>query len=202
MTNIHNFRKEYLWGFTQGNPIKYSKDKRGFEQLMSLLSASGTISIGATFHPYHLLDRQGNDLWEVFFKSTETSRYSDLEELVEKKSVYHIDPPSEEHFQIAKWEDERLFVERNPEFGTFVPFVLPFLSYNDGEDPLWLTQLQRGLKENYTAKDFMDRINESIRFFLPKPTLILGIDQFDKNHPNVLIDHFVNFLDNVIKTRD
>lgn len=202
MADITQFRKEYMWGFTQGYPIKHSKDKEAFNKLMTLVSKTGAISIGATFHPYHLLDGKGNDLWEIFLKTIEINNSSVLEILKDKKKIYHLDVPSAEQFQIVKWDDERLFVEHNPEFGKFVPFVLPFISYNDGEDPLWLTKLQEGLKEKYTAKDFIDKVNDAVRFFLPQPTFILGIDEFDKDNPSQLIDHYVNFLENVIKHKE
>lgn len=202
MADITQFRKEYMWGFTQGYPIKHSKDKEAFNKLMTLVSKTGAISIGATFHPYHLLDGKGNDLWEIFLKTIEINNSSVLEILKDKKKIYHLDVPSAEQFQIVKWDDERLFVEHNPEFGKFVPFVLPFISYNDGEDPLWLTKLQEGLKEKYTAKDFIDKVNDAVRFFLPQPTFILGIDEFDKDNSSQLIDHYVNFLENVIKHKE
>lgn len=202
MADITQFRKEYMWGFTQGYPIKHSKDKEAFNKLMTLVSKTGAISIGATFHPYHLLDGKGNVLWEIFLKTIEINNSSVLEILKDKKKIYHLDVPSAEQFQIVKWDDERLFVEHNPEFGKFVPFVLPFISYNDGEDPLWLTKLQEGLKEKYTAKDFIDKVNDAVRFFLPQPTFILGIDEFDKDNPSQLIDHYVNFLENVIKHKE
>lgn len=196
---IDQFRKEYMWGFTQGNPIKYSEDNKGFEQLIALLNDSGAISIGASYHPYHLISEEGEDLWESYLEKIEMDLSYDIESLISQQSIVHYDPIAENYSKIIKWEDERLFIERNPEFGKFVPFIIPYLSYDDGKDPHWLTELQKELKEKYTAKNFLDKVNNTVRFFLPQPTLILGFDIFDKEQPSLLIDHYVNFLENVIR---
>jgi hypothetical protein len=194
--DMTSFRKEYLWGITQGNPMRHSDNKNDFYKLISSLTGEkGSITIGASFHPYQIIDKSGNDIWETVFSVIKANNYCDFNELITKKYFFHMNPPGAQAFPITMWTDDRLFHEINPEFGQYVPFFIPYLTYNDGVEPLWLSKLHEGIETVGNAHEFINSVNQASRFLMPEPTFIIGFDEFDKNNQRVLIDHYVDFLE-------
>lgn len=202
MVSINTFRKEYIWGFTQGNPMRHSNDKDAFYNLITPLTGiNGTLTIGASFHPYQIIDKSGTDIWELVYNVVKANNFCDYVKLIKEKYFFHMNPPSPEAFPFNIWSDERLLNEVNPEFSKYVPFVIPYLTFENGKEPQWLSELNIGIKTKGNAQQFIDDINNASRFIMPAPTLIIGFGQFEKNKPSSLIDNFVNFLDQNIKKK-
>lgn len=200
MATLSSFRKEYIWGFTQGNPMRHSTDKDAFYQLIhKLVGNNPTITIGASFHPYQLVDAAGKDIWELTYEIIESNKYCDYDHLIAEKSFFHMNPPGAQAFPIVKWEDKRLYHEVNPEFGRLVPFVIPYLTFDDGTQPLWLDKLHEGIKEKGNAQEYVTEINTASRFIMPEPTFIIGFDEFHAHNPRPLVSNFVNFLDRHVR---
>ncbi len=200
MENISSFRKEYIWGFTQGNPMRHSTDKQAFYDLIHLLTGdNATVTIGASFHPYQLLDKSGKDIWTTLYEVIEANKYCDLDELIQTKYFFHMNPPPANAFPIQKWQDTRLFHEVNPEFGKLVPFVIPYLTHNNGKQPVWLDKLHDGITTKGNAHDFITEVNQASRFIMPEPTFIIGFEEFFVNNPHKLVSHYVDFLEKHVK---
>jgi hypothetical protein len=194
--SITDFRKEYIWGFTQGHPMRHSTDKDAFYKLIHPLTGDlAAITIGASFHPYQLLNGKDVDIWEDVYTIIEANKYCDMDELVRQKMFFHMNPPGVDAFPIRKWRDTRLFHEVNPEFSKLVPFVIPYLVYNDDQQPLWLTRLHEGILAHGHAQEFITATNNASRFLMPDPTFIIGFEEFHAHNPGKLINHFVDFLD-------
>ncbi|GAL87746.1 ankyrin repeat-containing protein [Sporocytophaga myxococcoides] len=197
---LNSFRKEYIWGFTQGNPKRMSDDKNGFYKLIQPLTGNnGTITIGASFHPYQIINQSGDDIWETLYKVIEANKFCDYNHLIEEKYFFHMNTPGPQAFPIGNWEDQRLYTEINPEFSRFVPFLIPYLTYNTLEDPLWLEKLHMGIATVGNAQEFIESVNIASRFLMPEPTFFIGFGVFEKNNPSELIDHYVDFLERHLK---
>ncbi|MBO9702646.1 MAG: hypothetical protein J7604_20710 [Sporocytophaga sp.] len=197
---LDSFRKEYIWGFTQGNPMRMSDNKNGFYNLIQPLTGiNGTITIGASFHPYQIINQAGDDIWDTLFNVIEVNRFCDYKKLIEEKYFFHMNTPGPQAFPIGKWQDQRLYTEINPEFSKYVPFIIPYLTYNTGEDPLWLEKLHTAITTVGNAQEFIESVNNASRFLMPEPTFIIGFGIFEKNYPSELIDHYVDFLERHLK---
>ncbi len=197
---LSSFRKEFIWGFTQGNPMHHSENKDDFYKLIKPLTGdNGTITIGASFHPYQIIDKSDNDIWEILYNVIKTNNFCDYEKLISDKYFFHMTPPAAQAFPITMWQDDRLFHEVNPEFGKYVPFLIPYLTYNNTKEPNWLKELKRGIETVGNAHAFVEKVNSASRFLMPEPTFIVGFGEFDKNNRNALVDYYVNFLNKNIK---
>lgn len=198
--SLNSFRKEFIWGFTQGNPMHHSDNKDAFYNLINPLTGNnGTITIGASFHPYQIIDRSGNDIWETLYNVIKAHKFCDYQELISNNYFFHMTPPGAQAFPINMWQDNRLSYEVNPEFGKYVPFLIPYLTYNNDDEPNWLKELTSGIESVGNAHAFIDKINSASRFLMPEPTFIVGFGDFDKNNRVALINHYVDFLNNNIK---
>jgi hypothetical protein len=196
------FTKEYIWGFAQGNPMHYSSDKTRFHQLINLVvGKNAAITIGASFHPYQLINGRGIDIWETVLNVISVNSYCDLEALIKSHSYFHMNPPDQSAFPVIQWQDERLFTEANPEFGTYVPFVIPYLRHDDGNKPFWLVQIETQMSLGAKATGYIEQLNDAMRFLMPPPAFILGFDVFNKHNPSEIVNHFVDFLESSIKPR-
>lgn len=196
------FRKEYIWGLTQGNPMHHSKDQGAFHQLIRPLTGdNAAITIGASFHPYQLKDESDDDVWENVLAIVRSNNSCDLDDLVNTKSFFHMNPPGAEAFPIRKWDDKRLFHEINPEFSKYVPFVIPYLVHDDGHQPQWLMKLYEGMTGAGNAHEFIREVNTNSRFIMPEPSFIIGFEEFHTHNPVKMINHFVDFLQMHIKNK-
>ena len=196
----NSFRKEFMWGFTQGNPMHHSQEKEKFYQLIQpLTGVKGTITIGASFHPYQIMDQSGKDVWEIVYQVIQANDYCDFNELVKEPSFFHMTPPGQEAFPVLKWSDERLFHEVNPEFATYVPFLVPYLTYDDHQEPRWSKEIQAEMNRKGNAHEWIDKVNDNAKFLMPEPTFIVGFGMFDKQNKSALIDRYVRFLNKSIK---
>jgi len=199
-SNSKHFRKEYIWGFTQGNPMKHGGDKNDFYKLIKPLTGeNGSITIGASFHPYQIIDKNGIDLWDMLYSVIESNSYCDYEELIANKDFFHMVPPGPQAFPINVWSDERLVTDVNPAFGKFVPFLIPYLTYDNGLTPEWVNRLNVEVDQKGNAHEFVSEVNDRSRFLMPEPSFIIGFGEFNKNKPENLIENYVDFMEKNLK---
>lgn len=194
------FRKEYIWGFTQGTPIRQGGDKNDYYHLIKPLTGSnGTITIGSSFHPYQLIDQNGQDIWEKLYEVINANNFCDCDSLITKKDFFHMIPPGPQAFPLNLWSDDRLSTGVNPEFGKYVPFIIPYLTHDNGEGREWLNRINSEILFNGNAQTFISEVNALSRFLMPEPTFIIGFGEFDSNKPEALIENFVDFMEKNIK---
>ena len=202
MTDISHFKKGFLWGFTQGEPMKHSNSTEDFYKLINLVTGqNGTITIGASFHPYQLINDKNEDLWEQLFNVIKANKFCDIGEIIREKHFFHMNPPPKDFFKFNVWKDERLLTDINPEFGTYVPVIIPYLTFENGKEPFWLSQINEEVKKSGNAHNYIEKINNASKFILPEPTFIVGFGEFDKTNLKESADHFVNFLNSSIKRK-
>ena len=94
--------------------------------------------------------------------------------------------------EINVWPDTRLTYDENPLFSQYVPFVIPFLVKNTDAQPNWDKEINAGIALQGHASNYVNRVTEAIRFFMPEPAFIIGFDEFDEDNPSKLIDSFIN----------
>jgi hypothetical protein len=194
------FRKEYIWGFTQGNPMRHGGDKTDFYKLIKpLTGVNGSITIGASFHPYQIIDKNGVDLWDTLYSVIKANNFCDYDDLISNKDFFHMAPPGPQAFPINVWTDERLLTDNNPAFEKFVPFIIPYLTHDNGQNPEWLNQINIGINQNGNAQEFITKVNNDSRFLMPEPTFIIGFGEFNNSEPESLIGNFVDFMEKNLK---
>ena len=198
--DIKLFRKGYLWGFTNENPHSLSRDTISFVDFIKLVAGeNGTITIGASLHPYQLIGPSGTDIWENTFNHIRQNNSCDCSGLVTEKRFFHFVPAEANATPFVIWTDNRLLNMVNPEFSKFVPFTIPYLSVEDGRPPLWAVEISSALKRQGNANAYIEKINSASKFFLPESAFIVGFGEFDKRRPGELVDHYVRFLERSIR---
>lgn len=195
LITLNSFRKEYIWGFTAGNPMRYWPDKNSFYNLVKLATgANGTITIGASFHPYQLLSKDGADVWEKVFHVIQANKYCDVAGLVREKWFFHMNPPGPGAFPLHVWPDERLLTEVNPEFATYVPFAIPYLTFENGKEPVYATEINAQVERSGFADEYIEAVTQAARFLLPAPSMVVGFGKFDNTNPSNTVSQYVDFL--------
>ncbi|OUD25374.1 hypothetical protein, partial [Flavobacterium psychrophilum] len=66
------------------------------------------------------------------------------------------------------------------------------LVYKSEEQTKWDLELNIEIALNGHATNYVNSINELIRFIMPEPSFILGFDEFDEQNPSKLIENFIN----------
>ena len=56
----------------------------------------------------------------------------------------------------------------------------------------WDYEIAKGVAEKGHASEYVERVTNAIRFFMPEPAFIMGFDEFDEKNPSGLIDNFIN----------
>ena len=198
--DLTSFRKEYIWGLTQENPMRQGGDKNDFYKLIKPLTGNnGSITIGSSFHPYQIIDNNGIDIWETLYYVIKANSFCDFDELISSKDFFHMAPPGPQAFPTNVWADDRLSTDINPVFGKYVPFVIPYLTYDNDQEPEWVTRLNLAINQYGNAQDFITKVNQDSRFLMPEPTFIIGFGEFKKSTPEVLINNFVDFMEQNLK---
>ncbi len=191
--SLRNFDFYYLYGFTD-KPNAVSQDSQKFGELYNLvIGSTGGLAINNSFHPYFIVNTKGTTVWiaaffEIFQRDNKTKIFNDIET---ENAIFIVDT-STIFTEINVWPDTRLTYEKNPLFGKFVPFIIPFLVKKTHTQLNWDKEIGAGIKRQGHASDYVNKITEAIRFFMPKPAFIMGFDEFDENNPSKLIDNFIN----------
>jgi hypothetical protein len=191
---LGRWRYSYLWGFTSGNPMRHSTNKEAFARLIGLATGQkGAVTIGASFHPYQLVNAKGVPVWAQTMIVIITQQFCDLKVVATTNTFFHMNPPGPQAFPTLIWPDNRLATSVTPAFAKYVPFVIPFVDYDDGELPHWSDRLNEEVLMNGNANAYLDSINASLRFLLPDPAFVVGFGMLNEQHPEALLEHFVQF---------
>lgn len=190
---LSSWRYSYLWGFTSGFPMRHSADNEAFARLIGLATGrKGAVTIGASFHPYQLVNAKGVPVWAQTMVAILMNDI-DVKEVTTTNTFFHMNPPGPEAFPLILWPDDRLSTDVTPAFGRYVPFVIPYLEFEDGEAPYWSERLTEDVRVHGHADAYLNAINDSLRFLLPKPSFVVGFGVLDEQHPEALVEDFVQF---------
>lgn len=191
--SLNNFSFFYLYGFTD-NPNQVSHDIQKFGQLYDLvIGKTGGLIINNSFHPYYIVNTKGTTVWiAAFFKMfTNNKKVEIFEDIATKNAVLMVDT-STIFTELNVWPDTRLTYDDNPLFSKFVPFIIPFLVKKTDKQTNWEKEILAGIAKQGHASDYVNKVTEAIRFFMPQPAFIMGFDEFDEHNPSKLIDSFIN----------
>lgn len=178
-------RFEYMWGFVNASPTYYSGDLRQFGILAGKVFKNGCgVSIGASLHPYQALHPVDN-IWQSCLDYIRQSGCVDLRALVEKSESYHMNPPRDGSFH--RLADKRLLYEVNPIYSKYVPFLIPYISFN--EDPITHGEacLARMAKERGDASPFLDDLSAALAFLFRPENGSLPPDQLVNHQPYPMV---------------
>ncbi len=191
--SLTNFDYFYLYGLTD-NPYRQSKDIKEFNNLYNkLIGDKGGIIIGSSFHPYQLVNPKGTTAWQAAYLQLYVNEKKDeaFNAIINENGQFLVDPSSA-FKDINVWPDTRLTFDENPIFSKYVPFVIPFLVYKSNTQTQWDLDLNVEIALKGHASEFVNTITNSIRFFMPEPSFILGFDEFYEQNPSSVIDNFIN----------
>ena len=192
-TSLLSYKPCYLYGFTE-NPNNVAVDKQQFGELyQKVIGNIGGIAINNSFHPYFIVNKKGTTVWNAaYVKIYVNENKGELFERIRTdNAIFTIDTASA-FTEVNVWPDTRLTHEENPIFGSYVPFIIPFLVYDTEEEMRWDYEINKGLSEKGHATEYVESITNSIRFFMPEPAFVLGFDEFDEKNPSAMIDNFIN----------
>ncbi|WP_224369210.1 hypothetical protein [Hyalangium versicolor] len=188
------WRSSYLWGFTSGFPMRHSTDREAFARLIGLATGDrGAVTIGASFHPYQLVNAKGVTVWQQTLVAIITQKFCDLKQIATTPTFFHMNPPGPQAFPILIWPDKRLTTDVTPAFGKYVPFVIPYADLDDGSVPHWRMRLAEEVATHGHAHAYLESINAALRFLLPDPAFVVGFGILDEEHPETLVEQFVTF---------
>ncbi|MBF9238025.1 hypothetical protein I2I05_11530 [Hymenobacter sp. BT683] len=188
-----DFASFYLYGLTN-NPYQQSTDFDKFGELYKLvIGAHGGFSIASTFHPYQLLNPAGVSVWYTAFAQfyAQPNRIEMFGEMTLEKTPFLVAPPAS-FAEYNVWPDTRLTQAENPVFSRYIPFVLPFLVRKDPEALRWDAELAAADGDRERLSWYLDAVKQALRFVQPAPALLLGFGEFDEQHPEHLIEKFIN----------
>lgn len=179
------FNSYYLYGLCS-QPSQESNDQEAVLNLYrKVIGDIPGIAIGASLHPYQLVNPKGTTVWQAAYALHHQS-------LKEDDAIFTPRPAGFE--ELHMWPDTRLSTDENPIFARYVPFVIPFLASPGSETLEWDAKIEENMKLKGNASDFVESITQAARFLMPAPGFVLGFDEFNENKPEKLIDRFVNFI--------
>lgn len=166
-----------------------------FSQLYEkVIGATGGLFLPQSFHPYQLVNAKGTSVWLAAYAWLVTRPAK--EEMLDKisnGSIYPANVPSSFN-EYHVWPDNRLLPKQNAAFGTYAPFVIPFIVWKDEKPLSFDVEIQAAIAAGKDAGSYLGGINQAISFLMSPPAFVIGFDEFDEQQPSALIDHFVNFL--------
>ena len=166
----------YLYGLCS-QPSQKSDDQEAVLNLYrKVIGDIPGIAIGASLHPYQLVNPKGTTVWQAAYVLNHESFKDDA-------TIFTPRPAGFDELHV--WPDTRLSTDENPIFARYVPFVIPFLASPSSKTLEWDARI---------TGDFVESITQAARFLMPPPGFVLGFDEFDETKPEKLIDRFVNFI--------
>lgn len=190
--SILNFRQFYLYGFTDNNPFKQSEDVRSFNLLYEkVIGDIGGIIISSSFHPYQIVNQKGTTIWQAAYVQAylNENREAAFEAMKNENAKFLINPSSSfKEFMI--WPDIRLNIKQEPVFEKFIPFIIPFLVYKPKTHLKWDMEIKISESQDQSM-NYLEDVNNAIRFLMPEPSFVLGLAEFDEKTPSALIDNFL-----------
>ncbi|OGX91416.1 hypothetical protein [Hymenobacter coccineus] len=181
-----------LYGLTD-NPYRQAADVARFGQLYDLVvGPHGGVGVGSTFHPYQLVSPAGVTVWYAAFAQlyAQPGRAALFGALAEEQARYVVAPPAS-FADFHLWPDTRLTSTENPVFSRYIPFVLPLLVRRGPGALRWDTEAAAAAAEPERFRAYRAAVNEALRFVQPEPAFVLGLAEFDEQHPERLIDRFL-----------
>ena len=194
--SLNDFASFYLYGLTS-QPYRQSTDLAKFGELYNLvIGTHGGLGIASSFHPYQLVNQAGLTVWYAAYAQlyAQPNRLELFAEMtVEKASFVTVPPASFAEFHL--WPDTRLTTDKNPIFGRFVPFVIPFLVRKDPELLRWDKEFAAAEGDKNRLTPYLKAVNEAIHFVQPAPAFVLGFGEFDEQQPEQLVEKFISCRD-------
>jgi hypothetical protein len=188
---LSNFNFNYVYGLTE-MPYKHSKEKQKFNTLFTkIIGDKGIIITDCSLHPYQLINNKGINIWQyAFIKTISINKDNNiLKNIIEEKNRFFV-----EEGNLFKdynfWIDNRLLPEENSFFKKFTPFIIPFLSYK--ESKLNETKLTWDIEKSNPI--YIESINNDLHFLLPKPSFIIGLDEFKEDDLSHLVNNFIKII--------
>jgi hypothetical protein len=181
----------YIYGFVNSNPNFHFKDKLLADKLFKkVIGEKAGIIIGNSFYPYCLIDDDGVSVWEFAYLYLLKNNPNFKEEIKNKELT--LLELSSKFNKINLWEDDnRLTFEENPFFGNAVPFIIPFVVFDNKRDTNFDKMILKELKEHQHAQNYIDEITNILKEFMPETTFTLGFDEFKKENKSKMIDNFM-----------
>ncbi|AGC41953.1 ankyrin repeat-containing protein [Myxococcus stipitatus DSM 14675] len=197
-TDFASWTQGYLYGFAGYAPMKHSSDAAAFVELIQRITQRPVITIGASLHPYQLLRPEGLSIWSYTLLRMHSQQQAALLEVGNGRASVHTVPPADA-FPMSQWSDKRLFTDVNPVFGQYVPFVIPYLVPKEDGPPYWEKRMAAEVAAHGHATPYLESINEALRFLLPHPAFVVGIDAFDEKNPHAVVQNFVDVAEKLLK---
>ncbi len=198
--SIFNFRFYYLYGLTD-NPFRQFDDLEKINSLFdNVVGKQGLIIINSSFHPYQIISDKGISIWQTAYIQTfaKNKKENIIFDIKNFQARFFAKTSTEMFGKFNGIENDiRLLPENNPFFKKHVPFIIPFLLYNDTNDDFslnWDIEVKKEMETNKNANNFIGRINNDLNFLLPKPTFVIGLDEFVEEQPLALIDNFIKLI--------
>ena len=189
----NDFACFYLYGLTN-NPHQQSADYDKFGELYKLVvGAHGGFSIASSFHPYQLLNPAGVSVWYAAYAQfyAQPNRIEMFGEMTLEKTPFLVVPPGS-FSEYNVWSDARLTHAQNPIFSRYSPFVIPFLVRKDPEALRWDAEIAAADGDRDRLSWYVEAVKDAIQFVQPSPAFLLGFGEFDEEHPEHLIEKFMN----------
>ena len=117
--------------------------------------------------------------------------------ITDEQARYVVLPPAS-FAEFHVWPDTRLTSPENPVFSHYIPFVLPLLVRKNPAPLRWDAELAAAENDKTKFGHYLDAVNAAIRFVQPAPAFVLGFDEFDEQHPERLIDKFLDVRDSLL----
>jgi hypothetical protein len=192
-SELKDFKCLYLYGFTN-NPFLQSQDFPSFNKLYdNVIGKRGGIIIGSSFHPYQLINQKGATAWQLAFLQIALSdQKTEALEAISNQQARYYSNPAVLLKDVIVWPDTRLTFQQNPIFSKYVPFVYPFLVHNTKTEIKWYDRITEEMAQIGHASAYVESVTQNLRFLLPEPSFVLGLEEFDEGSPSKLIDVFIN----------
>ena len=181
----------YLYGFVRSNPnFQFKSQELAIKLFKKIIGEKGGIIVGNSFYPYCIIDEDGDSVWDfatLYLLKNEPNFENEL-----SKNNLTLLELSSKFSKINLWEDDtRLTFEENPFFGNAVPFIIPFIVFDNKRDTNFDKMIMKELNENQHAQNYIDEINTILKEFMHETTFTLGFDEFNKENKSKLIDNFI-----------
>ena len=191
--SLTDFASFYLYGLTD-NPYQQSTDLAKFGQLYNLvIGEHGGVGLASSFHPYQLVNQVGVTVWYAAYAQlyAQPDRAGLFEAMAKEQARFVVAPPAS-FAEFHVWPDTRLTSPENPVFSHYIPFVLPFLVRKGPATLRWDAELAAADGHRERFGTYLDAVNQAIRFVQPSPAFVLGFGEFDEQHPERLIERFMD----------
>ena len=194
--SLTDFACFYLYGLTN-SPYQQSTDLGKFGELYDLvIGAHGGLGIASSFHPYQLLNPAGVSVWYAAYAQfyAQPNRIELFGAMTLEKAAFVMVPPAS-FAEFHPWPDARLTSDENPIFSRFIPFVLPFLVRKNPDALRWDAEFAAADGDKSRLSPYLKAVSQAIKFVQPAPAFVLGFGEFDEQHPEQLVEHFLSYRD-------